>query len=436
MNKKIRVLVITYLPWRNDTSVGNSYSNIFNGMDDRFEFAHIYFRDGMPENEIVHNYFHISEKGLMKSVFSRKEVGRAFYLEEPSKTEKVTFSKGYNRMRRLRWEIFLLARDMVGVLGKWKSKALYEFIEDFKPDVIFGTLGYVPVINKMMVHLKKKYNIPLITYPWDDYYSLKRVSFSPFFWIRNLSERPYIKKCAKNSEFLYTITKQMQEEYTKYFDKECKLLYKGYNFDDEFKEASKKSARPLNIVFMGNIGSGRWKVLAELAKSISQYNNGEKRMFMNIYTLSPVNEKMISMLNVEGASKLNDPVPNDQVLPTMNAADILLHVEPTTLKDRLFFRLSFSTKLVDYFYAGKCVLALGGDTSAMRYLSDEDAAIVELDKSKFLSVLKRIDQNPHLIGEYEKKAWLCGKRNHDIKTIQNKIWSDFYRTVNKENSDD
>lgn len=63
MDRKIRILLMTYLPWREDNNIGNSYSNIFRNTDkDKYEFAHIYVRDGMPQNKLVHEYYHISEK--------------------------------------------------------------------------------------------------------------------------------------------------------------------------------------------------------------------------------------------------------------------------------------------------------------------------------------------------------------------------------------
>lgn len=431
MNKKIKVLVITYLPWRNDTSVGNSYSNIFDGMDDKFEFAHIYFRDGMPENNLVHRYFHISEKGLMKSIFSRRPVGKAFMLDNPMTTKKVTFSKYYNRMRQLRWEIFLYARDLVGLLGKWKTRELHAFVDDFNPDLIFGTLGYVPVINRIMIYLKHYLSVPLITYPWDDYYSLKRVSFSPFFWGRNLSERPLIKKCAIESEFLYTITAQMQQEYTHYFKKDCRLLYKGYDFSEEPNFRTGQSDL-LKIVFMGNIGSGRWKVLEKAAGAIARINrHNPVKINLFIYTLSPTDEKIQKALNLPGSCNLMTPVPNEEVLSTMEAADILLHVEPTTIKDKLFFRLSFSTKIVDYLHSGRCILALGGHTAAMDYLKENKAAVVEPVADKFEEVLLRLANNQNLINEYGKRAWFCGKNNHDIRVIQETIFKDFSETAGK-----
>jgi len=39
--EKIRVLVVSYLPWRNDVSVGNTLSNIFDGMQDKIELNKI-----------------------------------------------------------------------------------------------------------------------------------------------------------------------------------------------------------------------------------------------------------------------------------------------------------------------------------------------------------------------------------------------------------
>ena len=62
--QKIRILVITSMPWRNDNNIGNSYSNIFSGLEHKIEFAHIYCRSGMPQNNLCHKYFQITEKIL------------------------------------------------------------------------------------------------------------------------------------------------------------------------------------------------------------------------------------------------------------------------------------------------------------------------------------------------------------------------------------
>ena len=58
---QIKVLVVTYLPWSKDICVGNTLSNIFKGIEDRMEFANIYFREDVPDNDFVGRFFNISE---------------------------------------------------------------------------------------------------------------------------------------------------------------------------------------------------------------------------------------------------------------------------------------------------------------------------------------------------------------------------------------
>lgn len=422
---RLKVLVVSYLPWRNDVSVGNTLSNLFNGLQDRIEFANIYFKGGKPQNEVAEHHFYISESQLAKSIFSRKAVGTEVEPESKdtlskSKTEKPM----YDKARQMRWESMLLAQDVVGLLGVWKSQQLEQFINAFKPDIVFGPLGRVPAANVLMRYIHDKYGVPVVAYAWDDHYSLNKKSYSLFFWIKTFFERHYIKKCANVCEFLYTITAPMMKEYQGYFNKECKLLYKGYEFVEPHS-AKLTVSSPMKIIYMGNIGSGRWKVLAKVAKAVEKINRSGKKAELSIYTMSPLSDEMKKELVVEGASKIMKPVPNEQVLSTMGSADILLHVEPTNEKDRLFFRLSFSTKIVDYLYNARCIFAIGGRTAAMDYLMDNDAAVVVLNEENIQTELERLITSKELVLEYGEKAWQCGVRNHQRKEIQNMIYTDF-----------
>ncbi|MBO5185711.1 MAG: hypothetical protein J6B91_01485 [Prevotella sp.] len=425
MNRKIKILTITYHPWRDDISVGNTLSNIFHGMEDQLEFANIYIRDDKPCNKIVSRFFKISEKELAKSIFTRKNVGKEIFsmIREGNRED---FSVSYNVARRMRWDIFLLIQDMIGLMGNWKSKALDEFIVDFNPDLVFGPLGRMPIVNNIMSYLHDKHNIPLVTYPWDDHYSLHKKSWSPVFWIKLFIERYAIRACARRSEYLYTITSLMKEEYAQYFDKECRLLYKGFNFDK--KPPINESSSVLKLIYMGNIGSGRWKILAKIVEAINDINSIEKKLELLIFTLSPISKRIKYQLNV-GASHLMEPISETEKMNTLKKADILIHVEPTNTKDRLMFRLSFSTKLVDYFYNAKCILAMGGETASMRYLKENKAGIVELDEKNIKNRLIELVENPNLIMEYSEKSWACGVRNHNIATIQRNVYNDFINIV-------
>ena len=131
--EKIRVLVVSYLPWRNDVSVGNTLSNIFDGMQDKIEFSNIYFKGGKPQNNVAQKYFYIPEKELAKSILTRKSVGRKVSLDSVSDNNATENNGAYNKARQLRWESLLLAQDMIGIWGKWHSKELDSFLVCISP---------------------------------------------------------------------------------------------------------------------------------------------------------------------------------------------------------------------------------------------------------------------------------------------------------------
>lgn len=434
--RKIKVLFITHAPWRNDTSIGNSYSNIFAGMDDRLEFAQIYIRDGMPENNLVNKYFHISEQDLIKSVFTRKAVGTELKNVGQHNNKPEQFSKSYNTMRSLRWNILLLARDIIGVLGQWKSSELDAFLDEYKPDIIFGALSFLPIVNKLMVYSKKRTSASLIVYPWDDWYHVNKNTYSPFYYIRIFLERYYIRRCVDQAAMMYTITEQMRDEYTKMFGKPCKVLRKGYSFDHRpiYKN---NDLSTINMIYAGNIGDNRWKTLAALASVIENSNKMySTQIHLKIHTLTPINADMEQQLNILNVSEIGRPLAATEVNDVLAKADVLVHVEPTDSVMLENCRLSFSTKIVDYLHSAKCILAVGGENASMRYLKENDAAIVGNTYDEIEKAIKRIATNPDIVNEYSNKAWQCGCRNHSINKTQDMIYGDFLQEVAKRKSNE
>lgn len=43
-------------------------------------------------------------------------------------------------MKMLRWPVFFLVEELAGLSKSWKTKEFDQFIDDFDPDLIFGTL--------------------------------------------------------------------------------------------------------------------------------------------------------------------------------------------------------------------------------------------------------------------------------------------------------
>ena len=96
------------------------------------------------------------------------------------------------------------------------------------------------------------------------------------------------------------------------------------------------------------------------------------------------------------------------------------------LKEKLETRLSFSTKLVDYFERGKCILAVGwSEAASISYLKENTAAIVIDNIEDIELVLNEVLNNQARITEYAIQSWELGRRNHQIEIIRD----NFYNTL-------
>ena len=101
----------------------------------------------------------------------------------------------------------------------------------------------------------------------------------------------------------------------------------------------------------------------------------------------------------------------------MRDADIVLHVESFDKEQMKLVRLSFSTKITDYFSAGKCIFAVGNaDLAPMQYFQDADAAVTVENEQDIEKGVQSLLNRENLIA-YAKNAVECGLKNHSAEHI-------------------
>ena len=428
----MNILVITDVLWRTDNGVGNSYSNLFNGMDN-VKFANICCQEGDSENDISTACFQISESLLLRNLKNKKNL--PFKIEEKIiKSDKpIKQDKGILRfMKRSRLQVFFWMRNLIWKIGNWKTEGLKKFIDDFKPDVIFAQLQDKIYLNNLIRFVKDYTSKPLFVYAWDDVYSLKQFSFSPLFYIDRLFQRNAIRKMVKKCDVLYTISEEQRIEYSKILKAKTKLLYKGYEFTEKDFDSKTVPEKPIEILYTGNLYSGRDKTILKICKDIDRINERETKCNLYIYSATPLSKRQVKKINASKGCYFKGIVTSKRVEELQKKADVLLHIEPFTLKGSLLCRLSFSTKLVDYFHNAKCIFAVGHKRcSSMKYLKRHDAGIVVTSLKNVKEELYNLLSNFDKINEYEKKSYECGKNCHQIKEIQKMLLEDFNRATNK-----
>lgn len=424
----MKVLVITDVLWRNDNGVGNTYSNMFDGIDD-IEFANICCQTGVSKNVVSTKCFQMSETQIIKNfINSTCPVG---IVEEKAEetAQQQKDGKFLSFIKKSRLQIFFDIREAIWKIGSWKNERLNSFLDEFNPDIIFAQIQDKIYLNNIISYVKDYTNKPLFLYTWDDNYSLKQFFFSPLYWINRLAQRRSIRKIVKKCEILYTISEEQRVEYAKLLGANTKLLYKGKKFTK--KPYYEKNHDEINLLYAGNLYSGRYKTIKKVCDEIALLNeeNVQNPIFLNIYSGTALSKKEVERLNTKW-THFCGRTSEEQVQELETRADALLHVEPFSKRGRLICRLSFSTKLVDYFYKGKGIIAIGSRVcSSMKYLKRHDAALVCTQFDSIKKVLSLIKSKPDCIADYADKAWECGYKNHQIDDIQNMLRQDFIKSL-------
>ena len=425
----MKILIVSNSPWRNDNSFGNSFSNIFEGMEN-LEIANIYCKYGKPNTTIVQRFFQITEKSLINHALKGTPSGKEVFMEQEEQVKIDDGEKAFNAARKHKSRILYWIRTLIWKLGKWKIKELIDFIDDFKPDLLFIPIYYSGYIHSINKFIKKRWKLPCVGYVSDDVYTLRQFSLSPLFWIDRLCMRPTMKRVFSWCNPVYVISNIQKQEYAKIFGDKFKILTKCADFSPANKPAFKKPDTVLKLMYAGNISKGRFEILARLAKDIQELNANGQKFSLDIYSLSPLTDKQKAQLNLENCSRLL-PAVSYQTLRALQAeADILVHAEGFSLRERLAVHQSFSTKIVDYIATNRCILAIGGsDCASIDYFIRNQSAAVATTKDEITMRLQELYERKDLLEKYAQTAWECGEKYHQKAAMQAMLADDLTAAI-------
>ena len=138
-----RVLVCSIPCWNNKTGF-DTFSNLLDGYDTD-KVANLYLREDVPDSPVCHNYFCISENSVIKSIFDRKiKTGKRVFddktiIQEKTKDIAVVANMYKNNAVKRNY-LFLYAREILWMIGRWKTKEIDAVLDVFKPDVVLFSM--------------------------------------------------------------------------------------------------------------------------------------------------------------------------------------------------------------------------------------------------------------------------------------------------------
>lgn len=428
MDKKVLVLSIS--AW--NSAVGmDTWPTLMEGRNPD-HVANICLRGETPDSNVCNHYFYISENKVIKSIINRSiQTGSkkdAAVQNDETDTDLKKHKARYQKMQKHRSFFFLMAREILWKVGKWKSRELYDFIMEFSPDVILYSMdGYIH-FNRLCRYAKKISKAKSIGFFADDNFTYKQ---SRRFGDRAFRyfQRRSLKKLVRETDAFWAITDMTKEEANKVFRIDCTVVTKPVLSTPMYVE--KKIEFPIHILYTGNLQIGRDKSLVKVVNALKKTPDPERRFMVDIYTKTVLEE------DVEHSIKCNfchihPPIPKEEVLKLQKTADILLFLEDIDGPYAKTARLSFSTKITDYLSAGKSILAIGcDDTAPMQYFIKNQAAIVATSEKEIEERFADIVQNTDILVEYARRACEIAKKNHNKEDILRTVDSTIRQVLDK-----
>ena len=285
-------------------SAGSTFSNFFEGMRG-VELASLYLGYGEPSNDLDMQYFQTNEKLLVKNLLNKRSPSGRRVESGAGKAVSMSANekKSFDFFRTVRWQIFLWARELIWLVGRPHSAELKSFVSEFDPDVIMLSANDTCYLSRECRRIAKDFDLPVCAFVGDDIYSLRRISFSPLFWIDRLIKRASHRKLFNICSKLFVMTDMAKAEFDRNFDTDCALLTKSLDFGGEPAIERKESADAVRFVYTGNLYAGRWKSLASLGSALQKLNEegacGKgKHAELIIYSMTPMTKRMKQALDI------------------------------------------------------------------------------------------------------------------------------------------
>lgn len=434
-----KVLLVTRNVWDDSAGTSSTDSNLFGNYNPE-ALSQIYIETRIPKTKYCFNFFQISEYSLIKRLFNKNIVtGRYINISNDTPVKQAMLlekkeQKIMSFVRSNRSIVYTFAREILWLFNGWKSKELEQFIRVDKPDILFIYGSPLILMNRLQNYILKNTKRPAAYYFMDDVYTYKSIKGAGFAqYIYKYFLRIAVKRVVKQCQTFFVVSPKMKVEYDSIFNINSQILTKGIDYSTlTFK--SKPLNNPLRIVYMGQIIYGRVYSLVTMANTLHKINENGVKAQLTIYTGNAISNQLKDNLVFHNTSQIMPLVPYDEIQQIMAQSDIVVFVESMNEKYKNIARLSFSTKLTDYFSAGKCIFAIGGsDIAPIEYLKEKDAAIVATSVSEIEEKLSHLINNQNIIKEYAMKSFHCGKQYHDLSKMNNLLYQNL-ASLNQESN--
>ena len=420
----MNILFFSQAAWDNKNSVGNTFSNLFEGdIWSNDMFFHMFARKKVPDNRIKAYYYHISAADIVRGLLKNQNKAQESFEEGGHKRASVENAdqkeqRHIDNLHKGNHEFLYYLHEAVWRSRLWRDKQFDRFIKKASPDILFAFATSPYILWPLIQYLKKHTTCKVVLLVADDVYG----SYDRCVFYRRGYLRRELENCILAADKLYGISDEMSELYANRFGRPVATLYKGCDLTMEPKQYLNQ---PLRFVYAGNLLWGRADTLAQVAEALERINQDGQKAVLEVYTGTTVTEELRQRLEKDSTSRIMGSRPYEEIKRILHEADVVLHVESFEKKQQDTVRYSFSTKIIDCLQSGAQVLGIGpAGIASIEYLKKVDgAAVIDRQERVMEAVEDLIRQGT--MPENAKRTRQYALQKHERNAVQEKLRNDF-----------
>ena len=416
-----KVLIVATTPYsENDSSRSmDSYFHYWNKENVRQVFS----RNWKPQKGHCGELYQITDAELVKRWLHRTNaIGKIYRyeeLEEQGSNEVMEGSDavafGY-KIGRLHTPTVELLRGLLWRKKYWCTKQLTDWLDAYKPEVVFYNFTYNLFLAKIAVFIADRYNIPIITAVADDYYFNDSPSLSPAYLLFRKKYKRLVRELFSHDGRAVYGCDMIHDKYagefgldgdTIYFNSTVRhRLFKPVNSDDPV------------FVYFGSIRLGRYKSLLDIANVLQEVNPNIR---LKVYSNETDSRYYQDLMN-HPSIVWGGAIPYDQVKKEMENADVYVVTESFAPEDINFTRYSLSTKAADGLMSGLAVLGYGSaESGVISYLDSTKAAMVCTSPAALKDTIIQLITDEQLQRRLYDQSEIVAKENHTLESSTKKF---------------
>ncbi|MEG1616667.1 MAG: hypothetical protein RR202_05990 [Bacteroidales bacterium] len=418
----MKILTISLNAWNDTMATGNTFSNFFQNLGPQDRIANIFCREEPVNNNVCHLYYKVTEKDQIKNFWRKNNCGNEFEVHIQQQFQASILQKNNSRLKQsinrslqlYRPGLLLFFREFLWALNIWKSERLKAFLREFNPDVIYMHGHNNIYMHKLLWYCQHITGAKVAIYFGDDMYNYKGERF-----IKHLYHKIYQRQLGftiNHADILFGGSPKLVSEYGSIFGKKFNLLIKCC--DNIGGSQPRYISYPITLMYAGNLLYGRDKCLVDVVNVIKSINEEKSIFQLHVYTATYTNNETTACLNDCKNSFLHASKPFSEICKLLNETDLALFVESFNYNYKKQTRLSFSTKIIDYFQSNSAILSYGPlDVSSIDYLNRSNVSFVASSIQELKNILIQIKNNPSQINDMMKRKYDYALKYHTTPTL-------------------